>query len=213
MSLTQTQLQILTKKDFDSSISIAPSDRVYFGEYPYRVDIHAPQHPHPKHDPIAHFAVTDIMRTSMIWWKRERSSTYKRSIYLANLQDVKWLCNWVPEQVTRIVGPVSKKHLSILTHEDYILRQSLFYGKYNYRVELSFFQAPYNMNRRPKINEIMDFVLQNFEDYRWSHNHLKWYYNFLYCNEKEFNALQGFMNISFGNCIKDHRPVYLLSQL
>jgi hypothetical protein len=213
MSLTQTQLQILTKKDFDSSISIAPSDRVYFGEYPYRVDIHAPQHPHPKHDPIAHFAVTDIMRTSMIWRKRERSSTYKRSIYLANLQDVKWLCNWVPEQVTRIVGPVSKKHLSILTHEDYILRQSLFYGKYNYRVELSFFQAPYNINRRPKINEIMDFVLQNFEDYRWSHNHQKWFYNFLYCNEKEFNALQGFMNISFGNCIKDHRPVYLLSQL
>ena len=208
-----SQLKVLTRKDFDSSINIRPSDRVYFNEYPYRIDIEAPQHPHPKHDPIAHYAITDIMRSSNMFWRRERRSAFKRSIYLGDIEDVKWLCNWAGEQVTRVVGPISKNHVSMLTSQNCILRSALFYGKYNYRLELSFFQLPFTANRSTKINEIMDFVSNNFEDYRWSHNHLKWYYNFLYCSEKEYNALQGFINISFGNCIRDHRPVYLLSRL
>lgn len=208
-----SQLQVLTRKDFVSNISIAPSDRVYFNEYPYRVDLEAPQHPHPLHDPAAHWYVTDLMRTSNMFWKRERRSAFKRSIYLGDIDDVKWLCNWAGEQVTRVVGPVSKKHVNILTNDDHILRSALFHGKFDYRVELSFFQHPVSQNRTAMINEIMDFVKNNFEDYRWSHNHLKWYYNFLYCSQKEYKDLEGFINISFGSCISEHRPVYLLSRL
>ena len=119
-----SQLQVLTRKDFDSNISIAPSDRVYFNEYPYRVDLEAPQHPHPLHDPAAHWYVSDLMRTSNMFWKRERRSAFKRSIYLGDIEDVKWLCNWASEQVTRVVGPVSKKHINMLKNNDHIFNHN-----------------------------------------------------------------------------------------
>ena len=205
-------LQLCNKQDFDSSIIIKPCDRVYFGEYPYRVDIDKPQYPHKDHDPVANWLVTDIMRSSSMYWKRERRSTYRRSIYLGDYGDVKWLCNWAKDDVTRVLGPVSKEHVSLLYNDDTILRQGLFYGKYNYRTELTFWNHV-GLDRKPVINEIMDFVFANFTEYRWGHRSPNWFYNYLYCTQDEWKELEGFVNIAFGKYIREMKTVSLLSEL
>lgn len=205
-------VQLCDKDDFDSSIKLYPCDRIYFGEYAYRVDMDGPQHPHPAHDPIAHWLVSDIMRTSGMYWKRERKSRNRRSIYLGSYDDVKWLCNFAPVGVSRVLGPMSHEHVGILNDDDVILRSALFYGKFDFRTELTFFNHV-GAERKTIINEIMKFVSANFDDYRWGHSTSHWFYNYLYCKEKEYNELKGFINISFGNYIREEKSVKLLSQL
>jgi hypothetical protein len=206
------KVHLCDKKDFAPSVIITPSDRIYFGEYPYRVDIDGPQHPDPRHDPMSHWLVSDIMRSSGMYWKRERKSKNRRSIYLGTYDDVKWLCNVVPVPITRILGPVSYEHVSLLNSDDTILRQGLFYGKYNYRTELTFW-THVGTNRKPVINEIMDFVFANFSDYRWGHRAQNWFYNYLYCNKEEWEELELFINIAFGKYIREKKQVSLLSEL
>jgi len=207
------QLQLCNKKDFNPSISILPSDRIYFGEYPYRIDIDSPQHPHPDHDPIANWLVTDIMRQSGMYWKRERKSKYRRSIYLGDYQDVQWLTNWIDTGVTRILGPLSQKHVDLIQDDEIILRPALFYGKYNHRIELSFMYLRGNTDKKVIVKEIQDFVSANFTDYRWQHHSDTWYYNFLYCDSKEYEELKGYVAMSFGKHIRQTQSVSLLSEL
>lgn len=212
---TGLQLKLCSRDQIDASILIKPSDRVYFNEYPYRVDIDAPMHPDPNFDPVAHYYITDIMRSSNIYHKRERQSSNRRSIYLRSYADVLWLCSWGKEYVTRVVGPVSNAHVDLLHDKSYVLKDSLFFGKFNYRVEFNMirYKRGVSVNGTNEIDAIVDFVSLNFEDYRWSNRSFAWFSNYLYCNKDEYNSLAGFMKISFSRWMAGTHAVVLLSQL
>lgn len=216
--LMSSQLQLCNNKKIDASIAVCPSDRIYYNEYPYRVDIYRPAHPNPKHDPFDNYYITDIMRSSNMFWKRERSTHNKRSIYLGSYDDVVWLCAWGKEQVSRVVGPISKKHLALLHDDNYILRQSLFHGKFDGRVEFNMYTLTGTIGprldvRRQLIKDLKEFVDTNFANHRWGNRSYSWFCNYLYCDFDEYTELEGYIKILFGQAIADTRKVALMSQL
>jgi hypothetical protein len=70
-----------------------------------------------------------------------------------------------------------------------------------------------NTDKKVIVKEIQDFVSANFTDYRWQHHSDTWYYNFLYCDSKEYEELKGYVAMSFGKHIRQTQSVSLLSEL
>lgn len=204
------------KDQFGPKIKVLPSTKIYFNDYPYRVDIVGPGHPHPDYDPHMHYEISDFMKSCNMLWKRELHSEKGRCIYLGTYDDVLWLCNWMEPYIKAVHGPLNDEHVSCLYTPGLLLREKLFYSRYDYRIE--FASAPWrhtsnDTTTKENLLALQDFVTQNFDDYRWSTNDFSWYYSYLYCKEKEFKEIEGFMMLSFKHMFRYKDKVKLFSEL
>lgn len=206
-------IPLCNKSQFNSNIELIPSTKIYYDNYPYKVDIKGPGYPHPNYDPHLHYEISDFMKTCGMFWKRERNVRAGRSIYLGSYDDVLWLTNWMCEHISAVHGPVSDEHMSCLFTPGLVLREKLFYNEFDCRIE--FFTGGI---RGPKMssdeqNTLKSFVEQNFEKHRWSTTYFNWYYNYLYCTQDEYNELEGFLNLSYKRWITYKEKVVLFSEL
>lgn len=210
-------LQHCNKKDFDAHIKLYPSEKIYYDEYPYRVDIKGPGYPDPLFDPEYHYEITDFMRSCNMFYKRESHTQSGRRIYFGLYDDLLWFTNFMGDNVKAIHGPVSKDHITLMSLPGVILRNNLFFGKYDYRVEL-YTHNHWNRSTRSvftqdHVDAVIKFVEANFDQYRWGTKEFKWFYNYLYCTKEEYDALEGFINLQFKHMIRWRDQVVLFSEL
>lgn len=214
-------IQHCTKKDVDEHIKIVPSTKIYFGDYPYRVKIKGFGHPHPTYDPHYHWDITDFLRTANLFYKRELHNSGGRNIYFAIWDDFVWFVNWMSDYVSEVHVPISTQHILDMHTPGLILRDKLWHGKYNFRVEFSMMHERYPVNKFLQKKEvaaderekIYRFVETNFDSYRFSNKETRWFYNYLYCDQEEWNALEGFANLSFKKSIRLVDKIKLFSEL
>lgn len=212
-------IQPCTKEHIDEHIKIVPSTRIYFGDYPYRVKIAGPGHPHPNYDPNFHWDITDFMRTANLLYKRELHNTAGRNIYFALWDDFIWFVNWMSDYVSEVHAPINEQHILDMHTPGIVLRDKLWHGRFNFRVEFSMMRqrdpVTFNMQEVPmgEREKIFHFIETNFEDYRFSNKDTKWFYNYLYCDQEEWNALEGFANLSFKHSIRLVDKIKLFSEL
>ena len=218
-------IKLCNKKDFDKHIEIIPSTTIYFNVYPYKVDIKGPGYPHPDYDVDMQYEITDFMKTCNMFYKREYQSKLGRSIYLGSHEDLMWLTNWMGKHIRAVHGPVSDKHLLHLRAPSIVLRNNLFYRRYDYRIE---FYVKKQWNRwgsnftfTPKseqeaddsIKNLLKFVAENFDDYRWATGTFVWYYNYLYCKKEEYDQIKGYLALTFKDLITEQVETKLFSDL
>lgn len=214
-------IKLCNSSQFDSHIELIPSTKIYFYEYPYKVDIKGHGYPHPDYDPDLQYEITDFMKSCNMFYKREYQSSSGRSIYLGSYDDLMWLTNWMSHHVKAVHGPISDLHLSYLQSTSTVLREKLFYNNYNYRIEFAIrrrirWPGSYIIPSEPsdrRLDNLVDFVSQNFDDYRWSTTSFGWYYNYLYCNKSEFDEVNGFLTLSFKDIITKQTEIKLFSEL
>lgn len=207
-------IKLCNKNQFDQHIKLIPSTKIYFNEYPYKVDIKGPGYPHPDYDVDMQYEVTDFMKTCNMFYKREYQSSLGRSIYLGSHDDLLWLTNWMGKHITTVHAPVSDKHLSYLQTPDTVLRNNLFYGQYDYRIEFCVkkrWKSDEDINVSTK--NLLNFVSENFEDYRWSTSYFVWYYNYLYCKKEEYDQIKGYLALTFKDLITEQIETKLFSDL
>lgn len=216
-------IQHCTKKDVDKHIKIYPSTKIYFGDYPYRVCIKGPGHPHPDYDPNMHWEVTDFLRTTNMFYKRELHTPKSRNIYFSLWDDFLWFVNWMSDYIDSVHVPVSEQHILDMHTPGLVLRDQNWYRKFDTRIEFSV-GLPTSWKHRPEVNKdqdlrssIYNFVQTNFEDYRFSITdnsiYSKWFYNYLYCDMKEWKDLEAFAFLSFKHNIRTVDKIKLFSEL
>jgi len=163
--------------------------------------------------------ITDFMRTANLLYKRELHNTAGRNIYFALWDDFIWFVNWMSDYVSEVHTPINEQHILDMHTPGIVLRDKLWHGRFNFRVEFSMMRQrdpiTFNMQEVPmgEREKIFHFIETNFEDYRFSNKDTKWFYNYLYCDQEEWNALEGFANLSFKHSIRLVDKIKLFSEL
>tara|TARA_Y100001972_G_scaffold108811_1_gene139122 strand:+ start:232 stop:867 length:636 start_codon:yes stop_codon:yes gene_type:complete len=207
-------IQHCTKNDFDKDIELLPSTRVFYNDYPYRVDIKGPGHPHKDFDPHFHYEITDFLRTSNMFFCRQNLNVAGRRIYFGLYDDFLWFVNWMSDYIRTIHAPVSEQHILDLHTPGLILRDKLWHSQFDQRLEFSkSYVRLGSQSKEYSTKALMEFVKTNFEDYRWATTKWDWHYNYLYCNSAEFTDLEGFINLSFKKLIRRTDKLKLFNEL
>ena len=175
------------------SVPVIPSKSIYYDWYPYKVDIIGDR---VNYDPVMHYELNCFIADNCKFRTRNKWSYTNRTIYFSEYSDVEKVCTAFSDIILKVYGPVSSKHFKILKENDFTneLRTSLYYGKYDTRIE---FISKANKSEAQEV--IKNFVSQNFNDYRWHTSNFIWYYNFLYCKKTELNEVLGFLKIALSD--------------
>ena len=214
MGKTMTlHIQHCTKNDLDEHIELFPSTRIFYGDYPYRVDIKGPGHPHPDFDPHLHYEITDFLRSSNMFYCRQNLNVAGRRIYFGLHNDFLWFVNWMSEFIDSVHAPISEQHILDMHTPGLVLRDMLWHSKFDQRVEFSKSFRSNMMSDLFSTKALMQFVKTNFEDYRWSTTKWDWHYNYLYCNSQEYTELEGFINLTFKRSIRRTDKLKLFCEL
>jgi len=210
-------IQHCIKKELPEHVELLPSTKVYFGEFPYRVRIKGPGHPHKDYDPHFHYDITDFMRSSNMFYKRELQSSGGRNIYFALYDDLMWFVNWMGDSVEAVHGPLSEQHILDMHTPGLIIRENNWYKDFDYRVE---FNTPvprtYSTHQpatQEEVRHLINWVHDNFDNYRWGTVDFKWFYNYLYCDYNEYNDLRAICNLQFKKLIRREDKIKLFSEL
>ena len=203
-------IQHCTKNDIEDHIELLPSTRIFYNDYPYRVDIKGPGHPHPDFDPHFHYEITDFLRVSNMFFCRQNLNVAGRRIYFGLHNDFLWFVNWMSDFVKCIHAPISEQHILDLHTPGLILRDKFWHSQFDQRIEFS--KSFVNRNEF-STNALMKFVDSNFDNYRWSTTRWDWHYNYLYCNSAEYTDLEGFINLTFKKAIRRTDKLKLFNEL
>ena len=184
------------------SVPVVPSTRIFYTNYPYRIDFVGGRY---DYDPDSHYLLNCFLAKNNIENNRSYLSESCRSIYFRKYEEVELVCLNFSNDIVKVCGPCSKKHLNLLkTKTDtLVLREKLFFNKFDTRLEF--------ISRHDKNN--VDFILQcvnaNLSNYRWLISGDKWFYNFLYCNKKEFDQVFPFLVLSLDRYILKNTIEYV----
>lgn len=189
------------------SVPVVPSKSIYYEWYPYKVDIIGDR---VNYDPVMHYELNCFIADNCKFRIRNKWSYTNRTIYFSEYADVEKVCTAFSDIILRVHGPISNKHFKIISENDYSteIRTSLYYGKYDTRIEFS------SRNNRDAHDTIFKFVEQNFNNYRWNMTRFIWYYNYLYCNKSELDQIIGFLKIALSDYMSKYSitTVVLLPQ-
>lgn len=199
-------------KDFDKvvplgtkykDIPVIPTNKIFYDMYPYRLSFKGNKF---HYDIDFHIHLNDFLIDNFGYEQQSNFTSKNRNIYLTCLEDVDATLEVFAHAIDNIHGPIDQENIETIRGSKYPVeyRDKYWYGKYNRKI--NFFTRLIGdsmVSDRVLRKEIMDFVKNNFSDYRWyDHGSKAWFSNFVYVHDTELQDVIGFLKISYGDYIE-----------
>lgn len=201
-------------------VSIKPSDRIYFDEYPYKVTLEGS---HIYHDIEQHYIISDWVDRNISYPDlRHTWNKSGRHFYLRYFEDVQALVEEFKWHVVKVLGPYNEEHRDALTRKFKgqfapVYREKNFYGKYPIKICIArgsnFRQI--NNNIESLFRDIDVFVSAQCSDYKWYDNpkYSKQWSNYLYLLEEDKDIVLQVLLLNFKQFIREKEEVFIYSKL
>lgn len=208
-------------RKFWKNITVVPSEKIYYGRYPYRANLQFP---------IAKRFV-DKSNNWEEWIEQNRSirlqlwnyandiddfcsnifnsgwRTYFREnvqrIYIRNYEDFVNLCHFYKPYLESVAGPKTEEHLEILrsTDTEFSNRKTPFFKKYNCVMHVIPPWGPGKIqNRRNTIDEVLEFIKGSISEDKLRVGRSHYYCAKTYINYNDYEDLAPFIKLSFPEC-------------
>lgn len=191
-------------KEDELRVDVVPSEKIFYGAYPYKIMFVGNR---VNYDPVDHYELS-LFLTKEKLYHRELWTYECRYMYFLRYEDVELLCNFFSDRIIRVEGPVSQKHLKLLLAgpQNLLIKTTYFYNKFDTRLELV---------GSANKDGILNFVSENFDDYKWARCGVDWHFNYLYCHKTELDQVFGFLKIAYSSFLRSysHTEVILHSDL
>ncbi len=118
--------------EFEHTIT-RPSDKFYYNRFPYKVVVHGNTW---NHNAVRHGELRDFLRNQDEWWDMQSVQRDKLSLYIRNESTIEELEHFFRDIIVEILCPYNDAVLEEMKLGRDDVRESLYYNKYRYRIEL-----------------------------------------------------------------------------
>ena len=194
-----------------------PSEKIYYGIYPYKVKIKMPVGSEDDNGNKVPFyerlwLSSDIIKlyaqqnlNQRIRLSPASITTDSFCVFLSNIHDYTYFIRDFKEDVMEVFGPVNKKHKEILlSNKNIAVKKKNFYNEYNIRIRI--YPQHYSQYRDNFFGEVTTFFKENLESCRilWGRR----YSVTMYTNQKYYDDISGFTELALPPHKKEFTHVY-----
>lgn len=215
-------LKLINKKDLEKNVAIEPSEKIYYGRYPYKVNLLF-----PIHKAFALASNTDQWleerrnRRLQIWnysndvdefcaniftagWRQYFTDKVQR-LYVRSYKDFISISNFYSGYLQSVAGPITQEHLDILQsgNTDFVNRENPYFKKYDSILEIVppwTYGAMSSSDRRQLIEDAKEFVLGTIDSDKIKVGRSLYYSAKTYINYSDYETLAPFIKLSFPEC-------------
>lgn len=193
--------------------TVIPSNKFYYDNYAYKVAVEG----NVIFQNIQEYQNLVTWLRSVTYDYREKGTLGAINFYLREKSVVEEMSAKFGHLIVSITGPVDQEHLDMLLegHKQYEYRKTYWYSKYDIRIETTSYYGRGLHADVPGFNKkLYSFVKSNFENYKWyvPEYQTKTYFNYLYINEEEWNAVHPFFKLSFPGAIRSITKCMLIDK-
>ena len=193
-----------------------PSEKIYYGIYPYKVKIKMPVGSEDENGNKRPFyerlwLSSDIIKLYAQQNLNQRIRLSPASIttdslcIFINIHDYTYFIRDFKEDVMEVFGPVNKKHKEkLLNNKNIAVKKKNFYNEYNIRVRI--YPQHYSQYKDNFFGEVTTFFRENLESCRilWGRR----YSVTMYTSQKYYDDISGFTELALPPHKKEFTHVY-----
>jgi len=189
--------------------SINPSDRIYYGDYQYKVSFQGNMF----HYDVIFLADLYSLLQDETFYYRVQNTSKSINVYVHHKDVLDKIIDQYQhtDYITGITAPIDEDHLLGLLDSDteYVYRNKYWYGIYP--IKISFFRSYGSDSELGK--DIREFIDGSFGNYRLYDNYTNnWYQNYLWVTQEEYDKGYPFLKLSYGEYIDKVQKIKLLEQ-
>ena len=215
-------LKLINKKDLEKNVDIQPSEKIYYGRYPYKVNLLFPIH--------RKFVLSNdwdnVMeerraRRLQLWnysndvdefcanifqagWRQYFTDKVQR-LYVRSYQDFIAISNFYSAYLKSVAGPITQEHLSILQsgNTEFVNRENPYFKKFDSILEIVppwSYGSMSSSERRQMIDDAKEFVLGSIDSEKIKLGRSLYYSAKTYINYDDYETLAPFIKLSFPEC-------------
>ena len=196
--------------DKNISIDVLPSDKIYYYDYPYKVQLEGNS---------AHYNIKNVTEINgWLWYNyqfefKSQFTTKYHNIYFKNRDSLYAFCERYMDKIINLYGPINVTHFNYITNRgsekwkiNNAYRTKLWYGRYDAKIEVF---TPLSSGSREaakkQVKDFAEYIATNLEHKQW-HSNIEymhtWHANYLYCKQDELEELIPWMKLCYDEIIR-----------
>lgn len=213
-------LQLIDKSKLWPGVKLEPSEKIYYGRYPYKVNMVFPLHKKfVSTDNWEEYSAELRSRRLQLWnyandvdeycvnlftagWRTYFTEKVQR-VYIRTYQDFICFSKFYQAYNTSVSGPLSQEHLDILLSSDtyFANREKPYFKKFNCIMEVV---PPWgygnHTDRRKILEEAREFISSSLDANKIKLGRSGYYSAKSYINYDDYEDLVPFVKLSFPEC-------------
>lgn len=196
--------------------TVTPSDRIYYGEFPYKVYFKG----NSIYRDIKEHAKLDTVLYNGYYWQ----STYtnkNRVVYLKEIDTLDKILDNFSHLIEKVYGPVDESHFEYIStpwkdlEYNFVYKDKLWYNKYDIKIDIKSrekysWSSHYsktntdNASLEKSANEFMSFMKQqDFPHHMYLNTEAKyWRQNYLYCTSEDLKEIQPWISMLYSEVVE-----------
>jgi len=183
-----------------NGVTLKPSLKLYFSEYPYKIKMVG----NNVHHNIEEHVKFSKWLNNITWDYREQWTPQNFNLFLKDIDVLYKACKKFPHLIDEVHGPISKDHLEQILDNRITVeyREKLWHNKYSVKYVFAGNKGSNEENRKAKA-DLTAFINSNYKECKWYSNSKQgnWYVNYLFVTQKESDELLPFLKMSYNDLI------------